>query len=305
MSPVRKLADDLIDKRLWPVALLLVVALIAIPVLIGGGSGDAGVTDVSAVPAPGPAESAKPAVELIGPPAVRKRAGTVRDPFRRKPKPVEAAEKPAAVAAPAAGASAGSSSGAAKSDSSTSKTSTSSTKPKATTPKATTPVRIEPAVAIAARSVYETAVHFKDANHDYEHALDRLTVLGDPARPALQYVGVSAGGEYAIFLLGPAATASGDAGACVVAEPCRAIGLRKGEKLAVEVARPNAASQHVHARGHLAAPRHAVQQGPRAGRAPARLAPRRPGAAQDLAGPGDALPRSASCATRAPPAPSP
>jgi hypothetical protein len=241
MSPVRKLADDLIDKRLWPVALLLVIALIAIPMLIGGGgSGDAAVTDLSAAPAP-PAESATPAVQLIGPPAVRKRAGTVRDPFRRAKAKATADAKPVASSAPAAG---GSSSGAASGDSKKAKTSTPASKPKATTPKATTPVRIDPAVALAARSVYETVAHVTGIGANYEHPLDRLAVVGDPASPALQFAGVSAGGEYAIFLLGPAATASGDDGACIVADPCRAIGLRKGDKLAVEVARPNAAPRH-------------------------------------------------------------
>ena len=71
-----------------------------------------------------------------------------------------------------------------------------------------------------------------------------LDVFGDPANPALQYAGVADGGEYAIFVLGPGATASNEAGACVVADPCRAIGLRKGDKLRVSVAFPGAATRN-------------------------------------------------------------
>jgi hypothetical protein len=249
MSPVRKLVDDLVEKRLWPVALLLVVALIAIPVLIGGGSGDTSSTNLSAAPASAPVADATPAVELIGPPAVRTRAGKVRDPFRRKAaKAPDSAAKPAATSsspAPSGSTGAATKSGGSSSSSKATGSAPTTSKPKATKPAVRVPiVRVDPAVALAARSVYQTAVHLKDANHDYTHALDRLAVLGDPASPALQYIGVSPGGEYAIFLLGPAATASGEAGACVVADPCRAIGLRKGDKLEVEVARPNAAPLH-------------------------------------------------------------
>jgi hypothetical protein len=244
MSPVRKLVDDLIEKRLWPVALALVIALIAIPVLIGGSSAGTGATDVAAAPVAAPAAKATPAVELIGPPAVRTRPGKVRDPFRRKAKAPDAGSvaKPAATSSPAPSGSSGS---AAKSGSSSSSTSTASAPKTAAKPKATTPAsRVDPAVVLAARSVYETVAHVTGVGANYEHPLDRLAVIGDPANPALQFAGVSAGGEYAIFLLGPAATPSGADGACVVADPCRAIGLRKGDKLTVSVARPNAAPRH-------------------------------------------------------------
>ena len=38
MSPVRNIFNDLVDRRLWPVALALVAALVAVPVMLGGGS---------------------------------------------------------------------------------------------------------------------------------------------------------------------------------------------------------------------------------------------------------------------------
>src|SRR5204863_7576309 len=107
------------------------------------------------------------------------------------------------------------------------------TKTKTTSPAPARTVKPTAVVSLASRSVYETTARFTGANHDYEHPLDRLAVLGDKANPALLYVGVSRGGEYALFLLGPGATAGGDAGACIVADTCRAIGLRKGDKLEV------------------------------------------------------------------------
>ena len=79
---------------------------------------------------------------------------------------------------------------------------------------------------------------------DYEHELARLSILGAKDNPALQYIGVSRGGEYAIFLLAPGAIAAGDDGACIIADSCRAIGLRKGDKLEVQVARTGTGPLH-------------------------------------------------------------
>ena len=50
MSILRNLLADLVEKRLWPVAVVLAGALVAVPFLLGGG-GDAGTADVAAIPA--------------------------------------------------------------------------------------------------------------------------------------------------------------------------------------------------------------------------------------------------------------
>jgi hypothetical protein len=238
MIAVRRFADDLIEKRLWPVVLALAIALIAIPVLIGRSGEPAGAPDAAVNPASGQIATATPAVELVGPPDVRTRAGELRDPFRRKK--VKAASNgkptatPAAAPAPKAASApkAGGTSGGAKAPA----VSSSPVKPK---PSVTVP--IEPAAAAIARSVFETVAHVTGPHADYKHPLDRLAVVGDKDSPALQYLGVSRGGEYAIFLLGPNATAKGNDGACFVAQPCRAIALRRGDTLKIAVADPGAA----------------------------------------------------------------
>jgi hypothetical protein len=234
VSAVRKLLDDLVEKRLWPVALLLVIAAIAVPVLIcGAGSG----ATEPAVAAPTPVAAATPAVDLVGPPAVRSRPGRVLDPFRR-PKPKAAKHSPTKTASAGSWATGSSATGGARAASGSGQ----ATPSKAV---ATPPVApVESAAAIAARSAYETVAHFVGQHYDYEHVLSGLAVFGGTASPALQYLGVGAGGEYAIFLLGPDATASGGDGACVVADPCRAIGLRRGETLHVAVADGQLATRH-------------------------------------------------------------
>ncbi len=167
---------------------------------------------------------------------MRSRPGKLRDPFRRS-KRKEPAKKSSSKSSPSkssaakAGSSAkdGATTGGAKSGSGT------SSSPSTAKPKPAVTVPVEPKAAAVARSVYETTVHVTGPSRDYEHPLDRLAVIGDKDSPAAQYLGTSRGGEYAIFLLGPTATATGRAGACIVAEPCRAIGVRKGEKLSVVV----------------------------------------------------------------------
>ena len=242
MNPARKLLDDLVSKRLWPIALLLVVALVAIPVVIGGSSEPAGSPDVAAIPDPASIDSAAAAVELVGPPEVRSRPGAVRDPFRRTKR--KAASKGSAKkssssksASPSKGSTSSKRGSGAGSDSGSGTSSPEKPKPPVTVP-------IEPGAAVVARSVFETTAHFTGPRADYEHPLDRLAIFGETYSPALQYLGVSRGGEYAIFLLGPAATAAaGEVGACIVADPCRAIGLRRGEKLSVRVTDPGVAAR--------------------------------------------------------------
>ena len=243
MSPARKLLDDLVSKRLWPIALLLVVALVAVPVVIGGSSEPAGSPDVAAIADPASIESAATAVDLVGPPEVRSRPGAVRDPFRRtKRKP---ASKGSAKKASSSNSAAPSKSSTSSKPGSGSSSSSGSGTPSPAKPKPAVTVPVAPGAAVIARSVYETTAHFTGPGADYEHPLDRLAVFGETDSPALQYLGVSRGGEYAIFLLGPAATAAaGEVGACVVADPCRAIGLRRGEKLSVEVSDPGVAARH-------------------------------------------------------------
>ncbi len=225
MNPVRKLVEDLIEKKLWPVALILVCSAIAVPVIISGGGSDSAsdAPDPSFAAAPTGRAAPTPAVELVGPPAVRTRSGAVRDPFRRTK-----------VAKPSTETSGPSTSGAAAKSGTTSSggSEASAEKPATSAPK-TTPA-IESAATRGARSAYQTVVRFTRPGGTRERPLARLAVLGNPSSPALQYAGVSSDGRQAIFVLGAKARAAGSA-ACVVADPCRAVGLQRGDTLTVDV----------------------------------------------------------------------
>src|SRR3954464_1467950 len=84
MSHLRNLIHALVERRLWPVALLLAVALAAVPVLVGR-AGDDATQSTAAVPATpadagANAEKAEMTIES-SPPAVRTRPGKERNPF--------------------------------------------------------------------------------------------------------------------------------------------------------------------------------------------------------------------------------
>lgn len=76
MSQIRSVLADLVERRLWPVAVLLVVALVAIPVALGGGEDAAPVAAPAATP-PAPASvGAVTAAERL-----TRRDGRPRNPF--------------------------------------------------------------------------------------------------------------------------------------------------------------------------------------------------------------------------------
>jgi hypothetical protein len=104
MNFARALIRELVDKRLWPIAVVLLVALLAVPVMLGRGGDDPASDDAPPVAdASADAGATKvPAVTITGPPSVRSRPGQVRDPFRRTPVKLQTATTPSS-AAPAGG----------------------------------------------------------------------------------------------------------------------------------------------------------------------------------------------------------
>jgi hypothetical protein len=218
MNFARALLRDLVAKRLWPVAALLAVAMIAVPLLIGsGGSADDGSPAPAAAVDGDASASAPPAasrVKLVGPASVRSRPGKVRDPFRRpKPKVVEDGAKASAAT------STETSKGTAAADTST-----------------TDSTQNAPATLTKLPFAYRTEVRFGPVDRDAgkAHGISRLTPLGGPIAPALLYLGVSGDGEHATFLLGPTAQQFGE-GRCLDPDNCRIIVLKAGMSTVVDV----------------------------------------------------------------------
>jgi len=113
MKQLRDLITDIVERRLWPVALGLVVALVAVPVVLGRG-GDS----VPATPAPGAATadagadgaSEKAQVTLdTSEPAEHETTGRVRSPFKAPAIKIAKADEAGTPTTPASTPSAGTS----------------------------------------------------------------------------------------------------------------------------------------------------------------------------------------------------
>ena len=239
LDPVRALVADLVRKRLWPVALLLVIALVAVPILVASSSSSeapppSGAT-VAATPEPEPAPAAAPADR---PSAVEgEPAGRVRDPFFDPPaapsegEPSGQASAAASAAEPAK--SAARSPAAKPADARDAKTGPArAAKPRS--PRVTK--RSGPPVE---RSVPATGTYHRTAASVRAGAnvrqLTRLTPIGGRRDPAAVYLGVmKVGRPYAVFALGRHATSGGD-GTCAVETSCRIIGLRPGDTQRITV----------------------------------------------------------------------
>lgn len=243
LEAVRQIGRDLIEKRLWPIAVALLAGVVIVPMLITSSSSDApapaSVASVTppAPTAPSPAPSGDDASS-----ARRSPTRKVRDPFFDPPNPPAAsvatnatADATRAVAAPAGTAAVNQrTAGAAK-----------ASPTRATNPTPSTARRPSPRAATAPRgsAYYRAVVHWGDSPAAAPHTLARLRPLGGRRNPAALYLGVAkADALYAVFVLGPNASSRGE-GVCRTGTDCRMIALRAGERRSFVVRHPDGSEQ--------------------------------------------------------------
>ncbi|HWC25751.1 MAG TPA: hypothetical protein VG474_04120 [Solirubrobacteraceae bacterium] len=238
LDPLRQVARDLVEKKLWPIAALLLVAIVAVPLAIGGSTDD--------VPAGAPVAATAPAADdetsllTVADEAVagrQDRPGKVDDPFYDPPEQSEGAATAAggAAAAPAAGGGGAASAAPASAPSAPSAPSGAVTAP----PPADSADRAEPATD---RVHYRTRLRWYGEERTRARPVSRLTPFGGTADPALVYLGVTrSDARYAVFLLGEHATSEGE-GKCEDDTECRVFGLKSGESRIVTVRPPTGAA---------------------------------------------------------------
>ena len=225
MNFARDLTRDLIAKRLWPVVLVLVGALVAIPLAFGGGgtpSTPGG--DLPPVSAPTAAQSATP-IELVAPASVASRGGRVVDPFRRPRQAPVTTSSTTSSASGGSTADTGSAPGGGAG---------------ASPPGASPPAESGPVAPKPSLSVYRTTVLWSSTATPKARRISRLTALGGVTSPALLYLGVAADRKHALFLLGPDATSTGEAGCLNI--DCRVISLKNGDTQIVDLQPAGAAT---------------------------------------------------------------
>ena len=236
MPLLRNVLKDLVDKRLWPVAVLLVAALVAAPVVLGRSGDDAPapapVTDPpagSAAATDANGTAAKAAVTLDTDANERRHLdGAVRDPFRA---PKAAAKKKAKVkasaptttapvAVPATGStgssSSGGSSGAATPTATPTATPSTGASSDTSKPKVTTKPKAAAPKADDASDTYHVSLRFGVNGGELTTMRDvaRLSPLPSVTDPFFVYLGVletaTTHEKRAVFLVSSDATPNGD-----------------------------------------------------------------------------------------------
>ncbi len=234
MTFVRAIVNDLVERKLWPVALLLVVALVATPVVLGRGAGEA-VDTAATQPATSPstaddetASLAEVTLDEQEAPARRDRGGETRNPFKRPesakaettaeettPAPAPTPVTPEGPVTTGGGStsgdttSGGSTSGGATSGGSTSGGSSSST------PKAKTTHHVTLRVGTT-------------GNQKTIRDIPRLAALPSVTDPFFVYLGVLKDGKTAVFMVSDEAVATGDGKCKPSAASCETIEMKAG-----------------------------------------------------------------------------
>jgi hypothetical protein len=237
---------QIVERRLWPIALLLLAALVAVPVLLAKSPAPAAPVPATAAPATDQASelTAKPIVTASTDvdDSNRHVLGTNKDPFRPA---VVATPTPTPTAAPAgsttsatnaaasrvAAANGSNGSSTAPSGSSSSGGSGGSTPAAPTPPSSSTPPPSSaPKDKPKAYPLYSLTVRFGDASGELtKQRLKRLAPLPDAETPVAIYLGPGPDKRSAVFLVDASVTPEGDGTCKPYAADCQTVTLHEGD----------------------------------------------------------------------------
>ncbi|HMS61024.1 MAG TPA: hypothetical protein PKD63_02010 [Solirubrobacteraceae bacterium] len=218
MTTLRNIWSDLVEKRLWPVAVLLAAGLLAVPVVLAKGGDEAVPTPTSgAVLASATVEDETEIVTLDVAPGVRRHAGRGQDPFVQPkgstPEKAQALESGTADEGGGGGGGGGGGDAApAPADDAPAKDETKSSKPKSTAPTYTVTLRFGQADSM--KTLRNVA---------------RLTPLPSAQSPFFVYLGAKKDGKTLVFLVSSDAKATGDGTCRPSAKDCETIELQSGD----------------------------------------------------------------------------
>jgi hypothetical protein len=231
MSAVRGLLRELVERRLWPVAVLLLAAAVAIPIYIGRTSADAGPAVAPGVNQQANAgKTSKAAVSIEDPAAGDDRRGGVRNPFKQRHVPKQdTTDKPASPTGgttPDAGGSAGAGSDGGEppldptgGTGGTGGSGDGGSKGSGGGSSGGDPL-----------DVYHLTLRFGEAGHlKTLRDVARLSPLPSADNPFFVYTGVLKDGKTAVFLLSSDAEATGDGHCRPSAKSCQTIEVKQGD----------------------------------------------------------------------------
>jgi hypothetical protein len=236
-SFLRNLVRDLVERRLWPVALVLVAALVAVPVVLGRGGPQEAPAPLPTPAAPatgagtaGGGMTARAAIAIDeSAPVRRTRDGKLRNPFTSPaaPKPAATSSTDAPSTAPSPG---GASTGAPTSGGQSTPSPTPPSSGSGSDTPTTTPKPASKPKADDASDTYHVSLRFGETGRQETlRDIARLTPLPSVENPFFGYLGVLEDGETAVFLVSSDAVPTGDGTCRPSAARCETIELKAGD----------------------------------------------------------------------------
>jgi hypothetical protein len=239
MSVPRNMLKELLERKLWPIALVLVIALVAVPVLLTKKAPTDIVTPPTG-PLPYSSGTTLPAISVQTSPGNSNLAGKGRNPFT--PQHVATTSTITTtiptITTPTTGTSTGTtsvgsgssstgsgSSGTTVAPATTPTVSTTPTKPAPTTPPKPAPTTLTPTQS------YHVSLALTEANGNLNtiDPLERLSILPNKQQPMLIDLGVLQGGKSMLFVVEPGTVVSG-AGTCTPGPiDCEILTLKPGQ----------------------------------------------------------------------------
>lgn len=231
---LRATLNELRQKRLWPVALVLLVGIVAVPVLLSKSPKPATEAQAPLPTAPAPSGTALPAINVQATPSHSQLTGRSRNPFAAAagsaaPSTSTTSTTPSSAVSTVSNATqsainaltGGSSVSSASGTSGTGASGTTSTGSGATTPNAAPPsitgnAKAKPAPSgLTSTQSYDVALSITNGNGVAAiDPLERLTLLPSQQQPLLVELGVLQGGNRVLFAVQPDTVVSGP-GTCM------------------------------------------------------------------------------------------
>jgi hypothetical protein len=237
MSVLRGIWNDMVEKRLWPVAVVLLVAAVALPVVLSRSSASTVVPQASAPSAdtpqvavtPAPANPNQQVAETVDG-ARFQRTGSARDPFVHV-KPAVTTTSVSRALTPVASAV-----GASVHAVSTATKTTSTAVAAPTTPPAAVPTHITPTPAVHPVPLYHVAAAFgpMGAIGKSFTLIQRLAAMPSNKNGLVAYMGVTGNGKEATFALLHAALPTGPGTCRPSPTQCELITLKIGQTETLE-----------------------------------------------------------------------
>jgi len=245
MTFLRNIVRDLVEKRLWPVAAVLLLALVATPFALGRTTSEpVGPTPATVTPG-GADRPARAVVSLAAVPARRVRDEAVRNPFRaqavKRRKDADGANAAGAQAS-TSGSGADSSAGADPSGSGASSGSAApaggsdpgaggGSSPVTVTPKPKPKPKAKALKPVDPEDTHRLTLRFGETSAELKPmgSVARLLPLPSAADPFFVFLGVLQDHKTAVFLISADATVTGDGTCRPSPENCETVELRAGE----------------------------------------------------------------------------